>query len=249
VPWYEKLYAVFKKWIRSTFAGRLAKFSDIDMRKLFRDALKGLKRGGTQDRGSGEARMDLRRDGAPNHAVEKGKIVIGSFPQNPDDFMEWSKLQGSCLYLDAELLFGRHPEYFENQTEVCAACNFVVDNPVKLRDINGMFTCARKDEESGFIYRMEIDPRVKGKRNHIRSIHKINERQYEKAKAGIDFPVLQPSFTGSIDGVQQTRSYSDFLKYYTSKYPDVKFSIAENSDKNLAVVHNVGSSTVYDTVK
>lgn len=167
----------------------------------------------------------LRREGAPNHAMEKGKIVIGDFP-HVSGFMEWVGLEGQGLYADAEMLMGKHHEYFEDQVHALAAAAFVLNAPEKAHDVNNNLAFVRKDEKSGKYFRVEIRKKVSGKRNQIRSVHELNEQQYEKAKAGIDFPVLQPSSTGSGNGVQQTRNYSDFVHYYTSKYPDVKFSVS-----------------------
>ena len=139
--------------------------------------------------------------------------------------MEWAGLEGKGLYADAEMLMGRHHEYFEDQIHALAAAAFVLSAPEKAHDMNNNLAFVRKDEESGKYFRVEISKKVSGKRNQIRSVHELQKQQYEKAKAGIDFPVLQPSSTGSGNGVQLTRNYSDFIRYYTVKYPNVKFSI------------------------
>lgn len=184
-----------------------------------------VKSGTVADSQDGDLRFAaLRRKGAPNHAMEKGKIVVGDFP-HASGFMEWAGLEGKGLYADAEMLMGRHHEYFEDQIHALAAAAFVLSAPEKAHDMNNNLAFVRKDEESGKYFRLEISKKVSGKRNQIRSVHELQKQQYEKAKAGIDFPVLQPSSTGSGKGVQLTRNYSDFIRYYTVKYPNVKFSI------------------------
>ncbi len=220
---WKKVMAAFRAWLRRVPGFRDLRYSDAELETLLDRSARTLGRSGDGD----DVRFAaaLRRKGAPNHAMERGKIVDGNVPHAPG-FMEWAGLDGDGLYADAEMLAGKHNEYFEDQVHAMAATTFVLAAPEKANDVSGNLAFVRKDEQSGQCFRIEIRKRVTGKRNQIRSTHKLNERQYQEAKIG-DSPVLQPSPAGA-EGVQAARSYSDFVEYYTAKYPDVKFSIAPN---------------------
>lgn len=187
----------------------------------------------------------LRRPNAPNTAERAGNIVIGTM-NHAGGFLEWAGLTGKGIYADGELLLGRHPEYFANQAEAMAAVEFVLAAPEKAQDVSGNLAFVRKDEESGKIFRIEIQKEARGKRNHVRSAHEITEAQYEKGKVE-GFPVLQPSPTEFQRGTA-ARSYSDLVREYNSKYPNVKPDSEENPNNVRLSVENVwtGGAADYD---
>ncbi len=220
--WWKQLISQIRVWLAEHGFGHLR---EADIETIIQDAFRGANRTNTRSvsssaglrSGTEGARFAaaLRREGAPNHAGEAGKIVIGKMDTAPG-FMEWAGLSGNGIYVDGEMLFGKHPEYFRNQIEAVSAVAFVLAAPEKANDVSGNKAFVRYDEESGRYFRIEIGNRVVGKRNQVRSVHELNQAQYEKAKVGIDSPVLQLSQTGYTKVVQPARSYSDFIKYYSN---------------------------------
>jgi len=89
-----------------------------------------------------------------------------------------------------------------------AETELVLSAPEKVQDINKNISFVGRDEETGKIYRIEIQTQVKAKANHIRSVFEITPNQYEKCKLDSS-PVLQLSPTGISAG----RTLSSFLKY------------------------------------
>lgn len=125
----------------------------------------------------------LRREGAPNTAGERNQLRDGNVPHSAG-FMERNRLQGNGIFADYEFLYGRHPEYFSSPEEVRAVVEFVLDDPEPAGRINGNLTFVRQDVSSGKFYRIEINPKVSGNRNQIRSAHEITEAQYKKERIG-----------------------------------------------------------------
>lgn len=164
----------------------------------------------------------LRRPNDPNRAYETGLLRDGNVP-SVDGFMEWAGLKGKTLYADYEFLYGRHWRYFEDQEHARAAVELVLSHPEQVQDMNGGKNASFVgfDELTGAIYRIEIEKRVRGKRNHIRSLFQITPEQYKKIKLEPS-RVLQPSQTGSINGVQNARTISSFLRYDTLETKKIK---------------------------
>ena len=226
--WWKRLISQIRVWLAKNGFGNL-RISDIET--IIQKAAKAAQDGkAVRPDYAKRYAAALRREGAPNHAGETGKIVIGKIDAAPG-FMEWAGLSGNGIYVDGEMLFGKHPEYFRNQIEAVSAVAFVLAAPEKANDVSGNKAFVRYDAESGRYFRIEIGNRVVGKRNQVRSVHELNQAQYEKAKAGIDSPVLQLSQTGYTEVVQPARSYSDFVKYYSTQYPNVKFSLGNLDEK------------------
>lgn len=200
----------------------------------------------------------LRRDGAPNTAEQKGQLRDGNVP-HVNGFMKWAGLRGNRIAADYEFLFGRHPQYFKSQEEARAAVELVLSKPEKMKDIGKNLSFAGFDEETGAIYRIEIDPTVKNKFNYVRSVFEITASQYEKDKLA-EFPVLQPSPTE--DNQSAGRSLASFLRYDNSdsekvkseneKNEEIKFSdLSDGSDKSDGMRFSVspvytGSAADYD---
>ncbi len=233
---WEQVLLQTKLYLSNIPLFRHQRFSDREIETFFALSARALRRqgmlSGASRTGGKKIRMAaaLRRPNAPNTAGRPGKLVVGTMNHAPG-FLEWAGLSGKGIYVDGELLLGRHPEYFANQAEAVAAVEFVLAGPEKAKDVSGNMAFVRKDEESGKIFRIEIQKKARGSRNHVRSAHEITEEQYEKGKVGEDFPVLQLSQT-EFQKEQNARSYSDLVKEYNLKYPNVKSDFEEKSKKS-----------------
>ena len=130
----------------------------------------------------GDARFAaLRREGAPNTAEESGQMRDSHVPHE-EGFMEKYRFDGKGLYADYEFLYGRHPEYFEDVEHVRAAVEFVLAQPEEAGNIRDNLAFVREDQSTGKVYRVEINPKIIGKRCQIRSVHEITQTQYKKIK-------------------------------------------------------------------
>ena len=161
----------------------------------------------------GDARFAaLRREGAPNTAEESGQMRDSRVPHE-EGFMEKYKFSGKGLYADYEFLYGRHPEYFEDVEHVRAAVEFVLAKPEKAGNIRDNLAFVREDQSTGKVYRVEINPKIIGKRCQIRSVHEITQTQYKKIK---DRTARGDS--ASPDSVRQEQEFK------TSEHPNMKTS-------------------------
>ena len=133
----------------------------------------------------GDARFAaLRREGAPNTAEESGQMRDSHVPHE-EGFMEKYRFDGKGLYADYEFLYGRHPEYFEDVEHVRAAVEFVLAQPEEAGNIRDNLAFVREDQSTGKVYRVEINPKIIGKRCQIRSVHEITQTQYKKINRAI----------------------------------------------------------------
>ena len=161
----------------------------------------------------GDARFAaLRREGAPNTAEESGQMRDSRVPHE-EGFMEKYKFSGKGLYADYEFLYGRHPEYFEDAEHVRAAVEFVLAQPEEAGNIRDNLAFVREDQSTGKVYRVEINPKIIGKRCQIRSVHEITQTQYKKIK---DRTARGDS--ASPDSVRQEQEFK------TSEHPNMKTS-------------------------
>ena len=188
------------------------------------------------EKGSAEARMSpLRPENAPNGAESKNVLRDSNVP-HADGFMEWAGLQGRYLYADYEFLYARHwtkdgkSPYFNSQEEVRAAAELVLSKPEQVKDMAGGKNASFVgfDEETGAIYRIEIEKEVKAKCNHIRSVFEITPAQYRKIKLEPS-RVLQPSQTDMLSSDQHARTISSFVRYNTPNPAEVKSGMGEKS--------------------
>ncbi len=175
----------------------------------------------------------LRRDDAPNDADKSGQLRDGRVPKT-DGFMEQYNLRGKNLFADYEFLRGKHPEYLSDVETARAVVEFVLDNPEAAGTVGNNRAFVRVDESTGKYYRIEIEPKIRGNANHIRSAHEITAEQYQKIKAGnqgdatnAESPVLQPSLnpvrqSGEAQTGGKARTVSDFLRYNTAESENVK---------------------------
>ena len=154
----------------------------------------------------------LRREGAPNTAEESGQMRDSRVPHE-EGFMEKYKFSGKGLYADYEFLYGRHPEYFEDAEHVRAAVEFVLAQPEEAGNIRDNLAFVREDQSTGKVYRVEINPKIIGKRCQIRSVHEITQTQYKKIK---DRTARGDS--ASPDSVRQEQEFK------TSEHPNMKTS-------------------------
>lgn len=146
-------------------------------------------------------------------------------------------LTGKGIYADYEFLRGKHPEYFDSQEAARAAVEFVLNDPLQVAPVDGNIALARRDEESGRNYRIEIDPDSRGGANHIRSVHELTDVQFEKAKAGNPSPAILPSQNsvrqgGEAQTGERAKTLSSFLREDNAESGKVKLSLAAlpNSD-------------------
>ncbi len=188
-----------------------------------------LKAEGKLKEGSMEqaAAAALRREGAPNNAGNKGQLRDGNVPY-AEGFLDFAGLKGKYLYADYEFLRGRHPQYFQSPEEARAAVELVLSAPVQAPDLNGNKSFIGTDYQTGDVYRIEVSPKVKMGANHVRSVFKLTQAQYEKMKSD-GLRVLQPSPTG----VSAGRTLSDFLRYDTTDFEEVKSGNEKNSKISL----------------
>ncbi len=186
----------------------------------------------------------LRGNADPNTAGERGQMRDGNVP-HAEGFLEWAGLGGTRLYADYEFLYGRHSKYFKDQEHARAAVELVLSNPERVQDINGNMSFVAADEETGEIYRIEVEPKVKRKDNHVRSVFRITPEQYEKIKLETP-PVLQPSSTEG-QTVRKTRTLSSFLRYYSTESENVNPRTEEFSDFLFqASPDTLGPSEIFD---
>lgn len=105
----------------------------------------------------------------------------------------------------------------------------VLSHPEKVKDLSGNLSFVGTDEDTGKIYRIEINPQVKNKYNHIRSVFEITKDNYDKIKLD-KFPVLQPSPTE--DKQSAGRTLSSYLRYDTPENKNIKYKSSKNLKKN-----------------
>ena len=178
----------------------------------------------------GDARFAaLRREGAPNTAEESGQLRDSRVPHE-EGFMEKYKFSGKGLYADYEFLYGRHPEYFEDAEHVRAAVEFVLAKPEEAGNIRDNLAFVREDQSTGKVYRVEINPKIIGKRCQIRSVHEITQTQYKKIK---DRTARGDS--ASPDSVRQEQEFK------TSEHPNMKTSDPSEKAKAGATPANAAS--------
>lgn len=186
----------------------------------------------------GDARFAaLRREGAPNTAFKPGQLRDSRVPHE-EGFMEKYKFSGKGLYADYEFLYGRHPEYFEDAEHVRAAVEFVLAQPEEAGNIRDNLAFVREDQSTGKVYRVEINPKIIGKRCQIRSVHEITQTQYKKIKdrtargdsASPDSVRHEQEFKASEHPNMKTSDPSekatvvDFLRYDSTESGKVKHS-------------------------
>ena len=179
-----------------------------------------------ENAGVSEQAVALRKKGDPNNAEQKGKLIDGNVPY-VDGFMQWAKLPAERLYADYEFLYGRHSKYFSSPEETRAAVELVLAKPEQVKDLNGNASFVGFDEETGHIYRIEINKRITGRANHIRSVFEITPSNYNEIK--LEPPrVLQPSKTALLKGRAATMTISNFM----NKVPPNDSKINLVSSKN-----------------
>ena len=77
---------------------------------------------------------------------------------------------------------------------------FVLDDPEPAGRMNANRAFFRKDGSTGKIFRIEVSPKLSGKRHQVRSVHELTDLQYQKEKDR-----LTRSQTASPDPVRQER--------------------------------------------
>ena len=171
----------------------------------------------------------LRRSFDPNRAEDKRLLRDGAVLHAPG-FMEWAGLKGKNLYADYEFLFARHWRYFDDSEHARAAVELVLARPEQVQDMNDGRNASFVgfDEITRAIYRIEIEKKVRGKRNHIRSIFQITPEQYKKIKLEPSRVISGPAQNWFPKGVQQVRTISSFLRYDTPKKEKVKSDFQKN---------------------
>ena len=161
-------------------------------------------------------------------AEQKNKLIDKDVPCAAG-FMTWAGLKGNRLYADYEFLYARHHKYFNDPECARAAVELVLSHPEKVKDLSGNLSFAGTDEDTGKIYRIEINPQVKNKYNHIRSVFEITKDNCDKIKLD-KFPVLQPSPTE--DKQSAGRTLSSYLRYDTPENNNIKYKSSKNLKKS-----------------
>ena len=262
--WWKEFLQSVRMWIADHFPhARQVRMTDREIETLLARSARAARR---NRRGNGkviapeEARFAaaLRRQGAPNTAGERNQLRDSNVPHSAG-FMETNKLTGKGLYADYEFLYGRHPEYFSSPEEARAVVEFVLDDPEPAGHVLGNVAFMRQDSTTGKIYRIEINPKVSGNRNQIRSAHEITEAQYEKIRDRLS----RDDNAASPDSVRQGENAK------TSEHPNMKnpdsrkagsvsdflrnniTSSGEKSSGNTGAVYSVdsvwtGSAASYD---
>lgn len=259
--WWREFLAQVKQLLRRLPYLDRVRWSDREIEALLRRSARAIRRrnraGSNAASGSENDILfaaALRRKGAPNTAEKSGQLRDSNVP-HAAGFMEANGLTGKGLYADYEFLLGRHPEYFSTPEEVRAVVEFVLDAPELAGHILDNLAFVRQDVSTGKIYRIEISPRVTGKRNQIRSAHEITEEQYKKigdrlsrgdetaspdsvrhgdeAKAG-----EHPNMKGA--GLQKGKKVSDFLRYNINDSQE-KSSLSDDSS-HFSIIGEEGAA-------
>lgn len=236
--WWKEFLQKIKMALRKLPGFQNLRFTDRELERILMRGIAAVRDNRAyQNSADGDVRFAavLRREGAPNTADRPGQLRDSHVPHRIG-FMEEYGFGGKGLYADYEFLFGRHPEYFEDAEHARAAVEFVLDDPEATTPLAGNAAFIRKDESTGISYRIEIEKKSRAKYNHIRSVHKLSDLQYEKAKAGAApanaaSPVLQPSQNrvrqiGEDLTGRNGRTVSDFLRYDSTENGKVKFSVS-----------------------
>lgn len=135
----------------------------------------------------------------------------------------------------ADFLFGRHPQYFRDQEETRAAVELVLAKPEQVKNLNGNLSFVGFDEEDGSIFRIEIREKITGRDNHIRSVFRIDAKDYEKVKLAPP-RVLQPSKTALPNGRAATMTLASFLRYDRADSQKVKSENEKNRRFSISPV-------------
>ena len=182
--------------------------------------------------GDGVRFAALRRYGDPNTADQKNQLRDGKVPC-ADGFMEWAGLKGKNLYADYEFLYSRHHKYFNSPEEVKAAVELVLAKPEQVKDKDHNISFVGFDEVTGDIYRIEINPNITGRANHVRSVFKITAQNYNDIK--LEQPrVLQPSSTALHEDGRKTMTISSFMSNNISQNPENAKLGSQQTDAALA---------------
>lgn len=259
--WWREFLAQVKQLLRRLPYLDRVRFSDREIEALLRRSARAIRRRNRAGRNAASGSENdilfaaaLRRKGAPNTAEKSGQLRDSNVP-HAAGFMEANGLTGKGLYADYEFLLGRHPEYFSTPEEVRAVVEFVLNAPELAGHILDNLAFVRQDVSTGKIYRIEISPRVTGKRNQIRSAHEITEEQYKKigdrlsrgdetaspdsvrhgdeAKAG-----EHPNMKGA--GLQKGKKVSDFLRYNINDSQE-KSSLSDDSS-HFSIIGEEGAA-------
>ena len=107
-------------------------------------------------------------------------------------------------------LYSRHHKYFNSPEEVKAAVELVLAKPEQVKDKDHNISFVGFDEVTGDIYRIEINPNITGRANHVRSVFKITAQNYNDIKLEPQ-RVLQPSKTALQDGRAATMTITNFM--------------------------------------
>ena len=216
--------------------GFRAKWTDDEIATLMRRSLENVrKQRSATDNGGVRYAAALRKAGDPNNAALKNQLRSGNVP-HITGFMEWAGLKGKNLYADYEFLYGRHSQYFNSPEEAKAAVELVLAKPEQVKDKDNNLSFVGFDEVTRDIFRIEINPEITGRANHIRSIFKITASQYNEIK--LEPPrVLQPSSTALQEDGRKTMTISNFMDN-KSQLPEkssgnqekMRFSIAPQVD-------------------
>lgn len=227
--WWREFLAQVKQLLRRLPYIDRVRWSDREIEALLRRSARAMRRRNRAGRNAASGSENdilfaaaLRRKGAPNTAEKSGQLRDSNVP-HAAGFMEANGLTGKRLYADYEFLLGRHPEYFSTPEEVRAVVEFVLDAPELAGHILDNLAFVRQDVSTGKIYRIEISPRVTGKRNQIRSVHEITEEQYKK----IGDRLSRGDETASPDSVR----HGDEAK--AGEHPNMKGPVSKKAKKFL----------------
>ncbi len=259
--WWREFLAQVKQLLRRLPYLDRVRWSDREIEALLRRSARAMRRRNRAGRNAASGSENdilfaaaLRRKGAPNTAEKSGQLRDSNVP-HAAGFMEANGLTGKGLYADYEFLLGRHPEYFSTPEEVRAVVEFVLDAPELAGHILDNLSFVRQDVSTGKIYRIEISPRVTGKRNQIRSAHEITEEQYKKigdrlsrgdetaspdsVRHGDEAKASEhPNMKGA--GLQKGKKVSDFLRYNINDSQE-KSSLSDDSS-HFSIIGEEGAA-------
>ena len=178
--------------------------------------------------GRSEMAAALRKPGDPNNAYLKNQLRSGHVPYVAG-FMGWAGLKAKNLYADYEFLYSRHHKYFSSPEEAKAAVELVLAKPEQVKDVRKNLSFVGFDEVTGDIYRIEINPVITGKANHIRSVFKITADNYNEIK--LEPPrVLQPSSTALPGDGRKTMTITNFMDNIPQNPENASGDLPEKSD-------------------
>jgi|GEM_PF-5900327 len=240
--WWKEILARFKQLLRSVPGFRNLRFTDREIEGMLSASKRAAQTPHETPVAGGDdvmAAAALRRQGAPNTAEQPGQLRDGNVPYNRDVFSALG-YQPARIYADYEFLFGRHSEYFSNPDEIKDNVERVLSNPEFAIDEGKHIGLIRPDAD-GDIIEVKLNKELTGGDRHVRSVFKLNTRQYEERKnrqlpRSSQWGELMPDSPAENGNNKQKAWVTDAIRDNNASGKNVKTSLAIPSDAEIAAV-------------